>query len=426
MKMTKLKWMAGTLLLASAVMLVPTSCNDEEAPALTLVSLTANGIDLNGSTSANGVPTVATITAEFSTEVDATTVDAISLIRDYDAAAYDVEVTVAGKIVTIVPIDNFSTGTLFNLSFGSGLKSTQGKVLTTGIDRTFNTEGTFAVPGAFAQWTFEDDANDVIGSFDPAASGIVDITYVAGRNAASGKAASFNGTTSIIEIPNGDQLMHDGDWAISFWLKTALHTDNVDKGHFVMGLGAFYGFQFEVYGGYGGWKLATRYAFNNTTTQTEETTTEDNGFNGDGKQADNGGWQGFPFTKDLTASGGPAAIIKENWAHIVYVYNASLKTGTYYANGEKMRELDFDLWPDGDNKRFVSGTKYGGVAPEVVNELAFGFIQSRAGTLWDAEPWGGYDMEGANHFKGLLDDVIIYFKPLSAAEVTLMYNSGKP
>jgi len=91
----------------------------------------------------------------------------------------------------------------------------------------------------------------------------------------------------------------------------------------------------------------------------------------------------------------------------------------------KMKSQDFNLWPDGDAKRFVTGLKYRGVAPEVVNELAFGFIRSRAGTLWDAEDWGGYDKPGANHFKGSLDDIIIYNKVLTEAEIGLMYNSGK-
>jgi hypothetical protein len=96
-----------------------------------------------------------------------------------------------------------------------------------------------------------------------------------------------------------------------------------------------------------------------------------------------------------------------------------------YINGEKMKAFDFDLWPDGDAKRGVVGMMYGGVAPEVVNELAFGFIQSRAGTLWDTEPWGGYDIPTANHFGGLLDDVRIFNKVLSEDEISLMYSSAK-
>lgn len=415
MNMKKLKWMTGSLLLASAVLLVPTACEDDEAPALTLVSITANGIDLNGSTSATGVSTSATIVAEFSTEVDETTVDAISLIRDFDDAAYDVDVTVDGKTVTIEPTTDFSTGTLFNLSFGTGLKSTQGKVLIASIDRTFNTEGTFAVPGAFAQWTFEDNANDVIGSFDPAASGIVGVTYAAGRNAASGKAASFNGTTSIIEIANGDQLMNNGSWTMSIWVKATPHTDDANKGHFVLGLGAFYGFQFEIFDNYNAFKLAA--SWTNGTTQYGEDIWAD----GEG----NLGWQGWTFSKDFRPTG-MNAVIKDKWAHYVFVYDATAKTATVYLNGEKIKQMDYDNWPDGDAKRTTTGLSYRGVAPEVVNELALGFVQSRAGTLWDAESWGGYAQTSAKHFKGLMDDLIIYKKAISEAEITLMYNSGKP
>jgi hypothetical protein len=94
-------------------------------------------------------------------------------------------------------------------------------------------------------------------------------------------------------------------------------------------------------------------------------------------------------------------------------------------NGEKMKSFDFDLWPDGDAKRGVTGMKYGGTAPETVNELAFGFIQSRSGQLWDTEPWGGYDFPTSNHFKGQLDDVRIYHKVLTDKEIELMYNSEK-
>lgn len=427
MTMKNVKWILSVLVVAGMLATTLVGCGDDDEPAakaLTLVTLTADGVDLNGASSAVGVPVGATIVAEFSTNVDEATVDAISLLRDYDDVDYPVTVTVDGSTVTINPDDDFSTGTLFNLTFGTGLASTEGKVLSAAISRTFNSEGTFAVPGAFAHWTFEDNADDIIGSFDPTAGQIVDITYAASRNEASGKAASFNGTTSIIEISNGDELMDANDFTLSFWVKTALHSDNVDKGHFVMGLGAFWGFQFEIFGGYGGWKLPVRYKFDNAGTL--GTATEDNAFNGDGQDNTNGGWQGFVFTKDLTGSGGPAAILKEEWAHIVYTYNSTTKQGIYYANGEKMRELDFDLWPGGDDKTFITGLEYGGSAPDVVNELAFGFVHSRAGTLWDAEDWGGYDKPGANHFKGLMDDVIIYHKVITPAEVTLMYNSGKP
>jgi hypothetical protein len=91
-----------------------------------------------------------------------------------------------------------------------------------------------------------------------------------------------------------------------------------------------------------------------------------------------------------------------------------------------MKSFDFDLWPDGDPKQTVVGLKYGGSEPDVVNKLAFGFIQSRDGTLWSTEPWGNYDLPTANHFKGQLDDVRIFHKAITAEEVSLMYESEKP
>ena len=191
-------------------------------------------------------------------------------------------------------------------------------------------------------------------------------------------------------------------------------------GHFVMGLGAFKGFQFEIPADYTSCKLAASYALADGMTASE-----DLWFPGNGQTGANGGWQGWDFCKDLTASGGVEGLLKDKWAHVVCQYDGAAKAGIMYINGEKMKSFDFDLWPDGDAKRGVTALKYGGVAPEVVNEVAFGFIQSRAGTLWDTEPWGGYDFPTANHFKCQLDDIRIYHKVLTVEKNLLMYNSEK-
>lgn len=419
-----------TLMTAVTTVFISCSDDDDEPSALNLTALTAGGKDLNGATSPTDVPVDATIIATFSTAVDATTAtDAnITLERDYDNTMLDIDIAVSGSTITITPAADFGTGTAYTLSISNAVKSTEGIALTAALTRGFTTVGTFSPTGVIAHWTFENNADDVVGSYDATAAQIVDITYADSRNAAAGKAASFNGTTSIIEISNGDELIDTQDFTLSFWMKTADHTDNVDKGHFVMGLGAFYGFQFEVFGGYGGWKMPVGYEFNNN--GTIGWAAEDNAFNGDGKNKDNGGWKGFVFTKDLTGSGGPAALIRNKWVHMVFVYNHATKQGFYYANGEKMREFDFDLWTDDGgvktDKAYVTKLKYNGTEPDVVNELAFGFVQSRAGTMWDAEPWGGYGEAGANHFKGLLDDIRIFHSALTEQEVSLMYNSEKP
>ncbi|MFZ2286373.1 MAG: LamG-like jellyroll fold domain-containing protein [Bacteroidales bacterium] len=408
---------SGLLFIAVAFSLMLTSCKKDPEP-LALVSLVAGTIDLNGATSPSNVPVSPTIVATFNVEVDpatATTTN-ITMVQDYDDAPVTLTVTTTGKTITIVPQASLGTGALYQLSFGAGLKSLDALAITP-FSRTFTTEGTFAPAGAVAHFTFEDNANDVIGPWDPPASGIVAITYTASRNTAAGKAATFDGATSIIEIPNGDQLITGSNFTLSFWVKT--NSAEKTSGHFVMGLGAFYGLQYEIFGGYDGSKFAIQYQ------HATATAAEDMWFPALATDNTNGGWQGWDFAKSLTADQ-MVAKLKDTWLHVVYTYKGSDKKATLYFNGEKMKSFDFDLWPDGDAKRGVTGLKYAGVAPEVVNKLALGFVQSRDGTLWDSEPWGGYDFPTANHFKGQLDDIWVWHKTLTDSEILLMYNSEKP
>ncbi|MFN8689766.1 MAG: Ig-like domain-containing protein, partial [Cyclobacteriaceae bacterium] len=170
--MKKAKWMMGLAGLAASVLMlvtVFTGCNDDEPPALTLVSLTANGVDLNGATSATGIRVTSDILATFNVAVDQASTSAITLVRQFDSQNVPVTITVNGNQVTIAPNSDFGTGSLFILNFGAGLKSTEGKTLTAAIERNFTSEGTFAVPGAFAHFTFEDNATDIIGGRTPKA-----------------------------------------------------------------------------------------------------------------------------------------------------------------------------------------------------------------------------------------------------------------
>jgi len=410
----------SSLMIALALIIGVVSCNkDDEKVTFALSSLKAGAIDMNGATAPTNVPAEPTIVATFNLDVKTSTANAtnITMKRNYDNAAIALTITVSGASITIVPVESLGNGAMFELKM-TGIQSTDDQSLSA-ISRSFTTEGTFVPAGQIAHWGFEDNADDEIGSWDPAASGIVDITYVDSRNAAAGKAASFNGTTSIIEVPNGDLLIDTDDFTISFWVKT----NSADKttGHFVLGLGAYYGIQYEIYGGYDGGKFAVRYEAGDGTTVTEDMWFPKEAI--DNTNPD--GWQGCDYAKFLTADE-MMAYLKDSWLHVVLTYNSVEKQGTLYYNGVKMKSFDFDLWPDGDIKQTIVGLKYGGVEPDVVNELAFGFIQSRAGIMWDTEPWGGYDLPGANHFKGLLDDVRIFHKTLTAQEVDLMYQSEKP
>lgn len=414
----------STILMTAMFAVIMSGCKKDPTD-FTLSAMTVGTIDLNGATTPNTVPVNPAILVTFNTDIDvATAIPAnVSLVQDYDNAGITVTVTASGKTITITPTEDLGGGILYKLSLTAGLKST-GALAFTPVVRNFTTIGTFEPKGEIAHWTFEGNANDIAGDYNPHTNGTVNITYTDSRNAAAGKAATFDGTTSIIEISNGDVLMNSASFTLSFWVKTN-STGQVDangnpKGYFVMGLAAFYGFQFEIPADFSNCKLAGRYDIGGG-----QTASEDLWFPGDGKNKDNGGWQGWSFCKDLTGSGGVAAILKDKWAHVVCEYNGATKVGTMYLNGEKMKSQDFNLWPDGDAKRNVTGMKYGGAEPDTFNELAFGFIQSREGTLWDSEPWGGYDFPTSNHFRGQLDDVRIYHKALTETEILLMYNSEK-
>ncbi len=413
----KLK-LLGSLLLAGFIMLGITNCKKDSTTAFTLKSLDAGTVDLNGAIAANTVAIKPNIVAIFYTNVDAATATSanITLTRDYDNADVPLTITVSLSSIYIAPVDPLASGALYKLNFGAGLKSADGQALTP-VLRTFTTLGTFAPSGAVAYWNFEDNSKDQIGSYNPTAN--LFITYTASRNTAAGKAATFNGTSSIIEIPNGDQLMNTHDFSLSFWFKAM----DSGKGHFIIGLGAYYGFQFELAADFKSFKMPVQFDYGDGTSGTGG----DLSYNGDGKTKDNGGWKGTTFSKENTAL---ADVIKNKWTHITYVYNSTTKERMFFLNGELVLKQDFNLWTNDlgvpTKETGIVGLKYGGVKPDVFPELAFGFIQSRAGTMWDTETWGGYDLPGANHFQGQLDDVRIYHKALTANEIDLMYKSEKP
>ncbi|MBN2175721.1 MAG: Ig-like domain-containing protein [Bacteroidales bacterium] len=413
-----------SMMIITALFIGVVSCKkDEEKTTFNLTSLKSGSIDMNGATAPDNIPAEPTIVATFNLDVKASTANDnnITITRNYDNAAIPLTITVSGASITIVPDENLGNGALFELKM-TGIQSADDQSLTA-ITRSFTTEGTFVPAGQIAFWNFDDNVNDQVGSFNPSADGIVDLTYENSFTTDAGKCGFFNGTTTIVEIPNGDQLTNTADFTLAFWVKTKSEghvNENGDpKGHFVLGLGAFHGFQFEIQGSYTECKLAAMYELDNGTTASQ-----DLWFNGSGEYNANGGYVGWTFCKDLTSSGGVEALLKDTWAHVVCTYNGATKIGTMYINGEKMKEQDFNLY---DNQMANAvGLKWDGDGVEVVNELALGFIQSRAGTLWDNESWGGYDFPTANHFGGWLDNMRVFHKALTAQEVDLMYSSEKP
>ncbi|MDP4282646.1 MAG: LamG-like jellyroll fold domain-containing protein [Bacteroidota bacterium] len=408
----------NVLILVFALMIGVSGCKkSSEKTDFGLSSLkAADTIDMNGANAPANIPRIPIIKAKFTVDINAKTVDStkITLYRDYDATYVGLTITISGSTITITPKSDLGYGTRYELKFLAGIKSTDDQSLSP-FSRTFTTIGTFVPSGLYAYYNFENNTNDQVGTHN---SSFENISYLSSYSTAAGLAGSFDGKTSIVEIPNGSDFDNTHDFTLAFWVKP---NSTLAKGQFVMGLGAFYGFQFEMASDYSSCKLAATYNVGDTST-----TSEDLWFDGSGKTGSNGGWQGWTFCKDLTNSGGVAGLIKDKWAFIVCTYNSTTKIGTMYINGAEMKAQDFNLWPAGDAKQSVVGLKYNGTAPEEEDILALGFIKSRNSTLWNDQTWANYNSPDANHFNGLMDDVMFFHKALTATEVGLMWNSAKP
>jgi hypothetical protein len=417
-----------SILMMLAAALVIDSCKKSNPAPLNLGTIMVGTIDLNTATAPTNVPVNPTITATFSTDVDAATATTsnVTLTEDYDAVAIPLTVSATGKVVTITPIANLANGALYKLAISAGLKASDGQAVTA-INRSFTTMGSFLPAGVFAYWNFDGNANDQTGNYSAAAAGVTGITYVTGRNAASGQAASFNGTTSLIEIPNGDVLENSSDFSISFWMKD---DTTAKRDQFVLGLSAWFGFQFEYNSNnyintgnpdrsqIGQCKLAAQYSLSDGTSGSQ-----DLWLDGVGDTKDNGGWMGWTFSKNLVANGGTGVngLLAQKWAHVVCTYDHTTKLATMYINGQKMKEQDYNLYIAPNSMHLATGLKFAGTPAN--NSLVFGFIQDKVSpTLPDS--WADYSNTVNGHFKGQLDDVAIYHTVLTPALITLMYNSG--
>lgn len=127
--MKKNRLIFSTVLVTMLLSVSLTGCKKDSSPAaFKLQTMTAGDLDLNGATAPGNVPVSPTITATFSTNVDETTATSsnITLVQDYDKSNINVDITVSGKTVTIMPGDPLGNGALYKLSFGAGLKDVNG------------------------------------------------------------------------------------------------------------------------------------------------------------------------------------------------------------------------------------------------------------------------------------------------------------
>jgi hypothetical protein len=244
------------------------SCGDDDDTvtpvALDLESLSAGDTDLNAATAPTNVPSGASIVAVFTRDMDASTAntDNITLVRDYDNESLDLNISTSGNTITINPAEPMGEGTQYMLSFNGNVAADDGETINA-FQRSFTTTGSFMPAGQIAYWPFDGDANDAVGDFSPATEDVVAITYGNDRLGNDGGAAVFDGDASIIEVPNGPELL-SGEFSMSYWIyiNSENHLDDGGNpaGHFIMGLGNFRGFQFETNGGVDFFKMAKQYA----------------------------------------------------------------------------------------------------------------------------------------------------------------------
>ncbi|HEV8514115.1 MAG TPA: LamG-like jellyroll fold domain-containing protein [Cyclobacteriaceae bacterium] len=398
------------------------NCTKEKAAPspLIIVSVTTDaGVDLNSATQATNIPLNAFVIVAFDQPVDTTQANLSSISLSANGAVVPSKITVDGSTVTIKSKTNLTTGTVETVSVTSELKGTNGAG-TTAADITFKTLGhTYVAPpqasNQLSYFSFSGNMNDEVGTHTPAAAAIKDLTFTTDRFGFAGLTGDFNGSTSLVEIPNGDQYLTNNSFTFSFWVKA----NSTKNGQFVLGLGAWYGFYMELAADWT-WLRFT----NQFTGAGNVTSTEDNFFYGNGVTGSNGGWQGWTF-QSTVAGGVGATYFQDKWAHVVSTYDAATKLATIYINGEKVKQQDFNLWSENNLERTITGVKFAGNLTGGGNALALGFIQGSQNRII-TDTWADPANLYSEHFQGQMDDIRIFKVALTATEVSTLYSAEKP
>lgn len=267
-------------------------------------------------------------------------------------------------------------------------------------------------------FNFNGNVDDKVGTHTPLEEDVRALTFADGRSGAAGQAGDFNGSSTIVEIPNAHMYMTHNNLTLSVWIKA----NSTKDGHFVLGLAGWKGFHLEIATDWSWIKFANQYAVADGLTDSE-----DNWFPGTGQTNMDTGWQGWTYHENVLPHGGGVGTkyFKDKWAHVVCTYDAATKLATMYINGEKVKQHDFNLWPVDDPKKETTGVVFDGNLTGGGNELALGFIQGSENRII-TEDWADPADIGSNHFKGLMDDLRIFKVALTAEEVSKLYSDEKP
>lgn len=390
------------------------SCKKDEDNTVSIKSATTGGKDLSGAIAATKVGLTSNVVVKFSKEIDVTTATAASVSITAAGITGSVlsTITAAGDSIVLNPKNDLLSGTKYTLSLAGTIKSKDGGTFNAKTF-TFTTFGPANIvpPRAanqIAYYPFNGTFNDNTGAFTTSAT--VDAKFCVDRKGNLDASAEFNGTTTIIEIANGTNLITTSG-TVSFWVKA---DTTLRKGLFVMGANFFKGHLFEIAGN-GEWiKSGANFVSG------VDNTTEDLFYNANGLYNTTGGWQGHTFKKSEVLKN----VLPAKWAHVVHTYDAATKIRSLFINGELAMSSDFNLWPPNDSKLLVSAMRTQ-TAGDLSTTWAFGFGKARDASFWTDTDFGDYNKPGANHFKGDLDDVRFFNIAMTSAEAIELYNLEK-
>ncbi len=429
---------------------------DKTPDTFTLDSLTADGIDLAGVTSATDVPEDAVITAVFSYDIDEATVtkDNFKITLTDDGSMVDYTLASSGMEVTMTPVEGWPAGSQFTIDLSSDIMG-MNEVAYAGNSLSFRTSGIF-VPQkdyqvlflSFDNETLEDEAGD------HTVTEVETLTYETDRRGTAGSAAYFDGLGNLVEIAESSDLISPSI-TISTWFKTDMADYNGGDGtgspqtRFVFGLGAEKGYFLEMgrrsndptSEGFGEifLKMATNHVNvgNNADAVPEATAwTELNSqINVNFEAGVQAGWSyaidELKNTNDPLNRSYLADMIMGKWTHFVLTIDAGAQTKTIYINGVKMGTFQ---WHQGDadwlftDLSLKTENNDGTPMEGLEGSLALGFIGSSAN---EATGWALYDTHLANpaeskkFFKGAMDQFRIFSVPLNDAEVEMLYDNEK-
>jgi hypothetical protein len=183
---------------------------------------------------ANDVPLDAVITANFSKDVDASTVSASTVTLTDGASTVGATVSVSGKTITVTPAAPLEREKVYELKFSNDIKATDGGLLAEaanfeGVTRTMNTIGQppYVPDGQIAYWSFNFDYQEFISKTTPTVVGSPGFANAS----ASGPNAFKAATDSYLTFPTTN--LTNEEFTATFWYKVNASPDRA--GILVMG-----------------------------------------------------------------------------------------------------------------------------------------------------------------------------------------------